>query len=268
MVDEKKRRSFLRRNRDLILIFSIFIPFYYANIFTQPKSPFEPRNESYAPYQRHTYFTWRFPFVSSYFLMLPENYNPQKHTYPTVMMLHGVSRHMYGGKVLSRPEMRAYFPFIVIIPIAPWGYAWTMPQKKLLRPEALPIAMDILYSVEKNYSVDRNKIYITGYSMGGFGVYGALSRYHGVFAAAIPTDAVWEPAWAVNMDNIPMWIFNGKQDNQMPVEVARSLATELKQQGRDVYYTEFPKQGHGVWIQAYENPKLWAWLTSQSKVSQ
>lgn len=62
----------------------------------------------------------------------------------------------------------------------------------------------------ENYSVDKNKIYITGYSMGGFGVYGAVSRYHGVFAAAVPTDSVWDPARSVEMDNIPMWVFQWK----------------------------------------------------------
>lgn len=261
----KNKRSFLRRNRDLLIVFAIFIPLYYANVLTQPKSPFEPRNESFAPYERHTHFTWRFPFVSSYFLMLPGDYNPQKHTYPLVLMLHGASRHMYGGKVLARPEMRARFPFIVLIPIAPWGFAWAMPKTELLRPEALPIAMEILRSVQKQHGVDSNKIYITGYSMGGFGVYGAISRYHDVFAAAIPTDSVWNPARSVEMDNVPLLIFHGKQDDQMPVGTARSLVMALKEQGRDVHYTEYANRGHGAWIPAYENPEFWMWLIRQRK---
>ncbi|MGB4107027.1 MAG: hypothetical protein WBK55_04455 [Alphaproteobacteria bacterium] len=261
----KTKKSFLRRNRDLLIVFAIFIPFYYGNILTQPRSPFEPRRDSFAPYERHTHFTWRFPFVTSYFLMLPENYSPQKHAYPTLMMLHGASRHMYGGKVLGRPQMRNYFPFIVIIPIAPFGFAWAMPQKQLLRPEGLPIAMGILRSVQKITASIRTKSISPAIPWAAL-AFTAQSR---VITAYLPL-----PCRQIPCGTPPArlrWIIfrcgysNGKHDQQMPVETARSLATTLKQQGRDVHYTEFPKYGHGAWIPAYENPKLWTWLISQSK---
>ena len=254
--DTENKKSFFRRNRDVIVVCVILpllmLPLFYAYILTQPISPFLPRNQPYAPFERHVAFSSHFPFVVSYFLMVPENYQPRKHTYPLVMMLHGISRHMYGGKVLARSVMRSNFPFFVIIPIAPAGFVWAVPPGLARQPEALPLAMDVLHSVERQYSINDRQIYLTGYSMGGVGTWAALSRYHNVFAAAAPTDSWWDPAQAAGMDAIP-------------VADVRLLAQNLKQNGHEVYYTEYPYQGHGAWVPAYENVDFWMWLIRQQK---
>ncbi len=230
----ENKKSFLRRNRDLIAVLAIMLPLFYAYILTQPISPFLPRNEPYAPYERHYAFSFRFPFVVSYFLMVPENYEPEKHTYPLVLMLHGISRHMYGGKVLARPLMRSNFPFFVVIPIAPFGFVWAVPPGLAPHPEALPLAMDVLHSVQHHYRINDRQIYLTGYSMGGVGTWAALARYHDVFAAAAPTDSWWNPVEAGSIDNIPVWMFQGAQD-AVPVADVRMLAQNFKQSGHDVY---------------------------------
>ncbi|HEU0142196.1 MAG TPA: hypothetical protein VFQ79_20915 [Bryobacteraceae bacterium] len=261
----KKRKSFLRRNFDFLLILLVLLPLFYLYGLFYPVSPFEPREESFAPYERHYHFSFRFPFVTSYFLMVPENYQPEKHTYPLVLMLHGASRHMYGGKVLARPIMRENLPFFAVIPIMPFGYTWASPKTFSLRPQALPLAMSTMRSVMKNYSINENQVYVTGYSLGGIGTYAAVTRYPGVFAAAAPTDAYWNPETADRIDDVPIWIFHGVQDQGMPVAYARMLAAGLQQLGRDVRYTEYANRGHGAWIPAYENPDFWMWLIRQQK---
>jgi predicted peptidase len=261
----KKKKGFLSRNFDFLLIFLLILPVYYLYLLYYPTSPFEPRDEPYAPYERHYHFDWRFPFVMSYFLMVPENYNPQNHTYPLVMILHGDGRRVNGAKVLTRPIMRENFPFFVMIPIMPFGYTWAYPQTWTLRPQSLPAAMSAMRSVTKQYGINKNQIYITGLSLGGIGTYAAISRYHDVFAAAAPADGFWDPAYLNEIDNIPIWIFHGAQDPIMPVENARLMANGLKQQGYDVRYSEFSKLGHSASLAAYENPDFWMWLIHQKK---
>lgn len=261
----KKKKSFLRKNLDLLLVFVIFAPVYCAYNVTQPVSPFEPREEPFAPYERHVHIGWRFPFVTSYFLMAPENYQPDKYTYPVVLMLHGTSRHMYGGKVLAHPLMRKSFPAFVLIPIAPFGFTWALPERLTLRPQALPVAMATLRSVMKNYSINPEQVYVTGYSMGGLGTFGALTRYHGVFAAAAPTDAIWEPGQVETFDDIPVWMFQGEQDTTASAAVARQVAAAMHERGRPVFYTEYPRQGHGAWVRAYEDADFWSWLFQQRR---
>lgn len=263
----KKKKGFLSRNFDFLLILLLILPVYYLYSLYYPASPFEPRNESYAPYERHYHFDWRFPFVMSYFLMVPENYQPEKHTYPVVMMLHGDGRRVNGGKFLAQPVMRENFPFFVVIPIMPFGYTWAYPQSLTLRPQALPLAMSTLRSVIRRYGINKNQVYITGLSLGGIGTYAAITRYHDIFAAAAPTDGFWDPAYLSTMDDVQIWIFHGTKDVVMPVQNARMIANNLKQSGHDVRYTEYSNYGHGVHIPTYENPEFWTWLISQSKTS-
>ena len=261
----KPKKSFWRRHLDLILIFSIFLPFYYLYIFTQPISPFLPREDSFAPFERHAHFSFYPPFASSYFLMLPQDYDPEKYTYPLIMMLHGASGHMYGGKVLLRPEMRAQVPAIVLIPLAPFGFVWEGIGSGIPKPSALPGAMSALRAVMKNYSVDQSKVYVTGYSMGGIGTYAALARYHDVFAAGAPIDGHWPRERLKELDHVPLWVFHGAQDQSMPVSNSREVTQILKASNRAVFYTEYPHYGHGSWEPAYDSPAFWAWLLQQKR---
>jgi predicted peptidase len=265
---DKVRQGFWKRNWVLLLCLPAFALFYYAYALMYPVSPFMPRHESYAPYERHVNFSPHFPFFNSYFLMLPENYDPQTYSYPLVMLLHGVSAHMYGGKILRAPLLRQNFPAIVLIPIAPSGFSWADPYDgSSLRPKALPLAMDTLHAVMKNHSVSQNRIYVTGYSMGGIGTYAAVAKYHNVFAAAAPMDAYWSPTRLNEIDRIPIWAFHGARDTQMPVQNSRAVTRSLKMKGYDVFYTEYPQHGHGAWVPAYENMQFWSWLFQQSRGS-
>ena len=262
---EKPKKGFLRRNIDLLLVFSLIIPLYYGYVFTQPSSPFLPREESFAPFARHVHWGIHPPFASTYFLMLPQGYNPEKYTYPVIMMLHGASSHMYGGKVLARPDMRERVPAIVLIPMAPLGFTWTSLGSGISKPSALPLAVGALRHVMRNYSVNPDKIYVTGYSMGGIGTYAAIARYHDLFAAAVPIDSYWPLERLKELDKVPLWVLHGRHDQTMPAANSRQVTEILKASGRSVYYTEHPQHAHGSWEPTYESPEFWSWLLQQTK---
>lgn len=256
----------------LLTVLFLAIPFllitgvYYINIIGKPASPFTPREEPYEPFEKHVLVSEHMPFVSTYFLMVPENYQPEKYSYPLVMMLHGAGNQMNGAKFLAHPQMRRKYPAFVLIPFTPQGYGWAYPEtadKK--HTEALPLAMAALEEVRANYKIHPDMIYVTGLSMGGGGTYGAISRYHDVFAAAVPTDGDWDPNLTPQFDDIPIWIFHGSQDSVISPSYPRTITKALKLQGRTVKYTELTGKGHGVWRDVYYNPQFWAWLFSQKK---
>lgn len=51
-------------------------------------------------------------------------------------------------------------------------------------PEAL--LLKLLHSLEQSHPIDKSRIYVTGLSMGGYGVWDLISRYPNRFAAAVP----------------------------------------------------------------------------------
>ena len=141
MTEAKEKQPRVRIGFVLFWITAVLLVVFYGHILFLPRSPFLPREASYWPYERHYHFSLRFPFITSYFLMLPKDYDPTKR-YPLVMLLHGVSRHMAAGKALGMRDRREKYPFIAYIPIAPPAHYWAGTGSFSFIPEALPGAME------------------------------------------------------------------------------------------------------------------------------
>src|SRR5579859_988780 len=75
----------------------------------------------------------------------------------------------------------------------------------------------------------------------------------------IPSDV--DPyAWvAKRVKPMPVWIFHGAIDDQVPTEESRSMNKALLKAGDAVRYTEYPGVGHASWGRAYDTSELWAW---------
>ena len=56
---------------------------------------------------------------------------------------------------------------------------------------------DLLDEIVEKYKVDKDRIYVTGLSMGGYGVWDAIQRYPRRFAAAVPVCGGGDAARAV-----------------------------------------------------------------------
>jgi predicted peptidase len=111
-----------------------------------------------------------------YGLYLPENYNPNQ-KYPLVIMLHGAGsnhrlalRRVFGKSNTAEEndvEASRYFPpfrkvnYIVASPLA----RGTMGYQGIAEKDVL----DVLEDVKARFSVDEERVYLTGLSMGGGG---------------------------------------------------------------------------------------------------
>lgn len=137
----------------------------------------------------------------------------------------------------------------------------------------------------RQFRGDRQRLYLTGYSLGGAGTWFLAARNPGTFAAiapicgrvAIKPDRAHDSTvhhWVTSRDpyelvagrigRLPAWIFHGATDPIVPVSESRTMAAKLRARGGEVRYTELAGVGHGVWVPAYADPALPGWLLSHS----
>lgn len=222
-----------------------------------------------------------------YRILYPENYKKEK-PYPMVTFLHGAgergsdNEHQLdlGAALFLNDTLRKQFPAIVIFPQCPTDSTWnrftrgsdtteeynlSLDTSALTTPERLvKLLMD---SLAENKIADRNRVYIGGLSLGGFGTYDLIIHYPNYFAAAFPICGQANvKLFTKKARNVPVWFFHGEIDNVIPVQPDRNLYNALQKiKAKNVRYTEYPGVYHNSWINAFAEPGLLPWLFSFKK---
>lgn len=215
-----------------------------------------------------------------YRLLKPENYDPAR-AYPVVLFLHGAGERgtdnqiqlKNGVEVFVRQPLRAKFPCFVVVPQCPAGEQWVnMPwdTDSGSRPSEISIplahALMILDAVEAEYNIDRDREYVTGISMGGYGTWDCLTRFPDRFAAAIPVCGGGdESTISKEAAGVPLWAFHSADDGVVKVHRSRNMIAALEHQGGRPHYTEYPSEGHSSWSRAFDERDLFPWIFSQRR---
>lgn len=185
--------------------------------------------------------------------------------FPLIVSLHGIGER---GSNLQRLKSDGLprildgnndFPFYVVSPQCPAGTEWYYDRTDLLVRKLIDKALAL-------YPVDRRRVYITGYSMGGIGTWDMGIRHPGVFAAAAPIASRGEEGWNVcAMTEIPVWAFHGENDELVPLSAAQRIVEQFQNCGGEVTFTVYPNTGHDSWTKTYANPRLYEWLLSKNR---
>ena len=138
----------------------------------------------------------------------------------------------------------------------------TLPEKPSL---SLAATLNAVAALQQEFSIDAKRIYITGLSMGGYGVWDAVARRPELFAAAVPICGGGDPALAKQMQTVAIWAFHGADDKAVTVERSRQMVEALKAVGAAPKYTEYPGVGHNSWEKTYSDLAMYEWLFAQSK---
>lgn len=224
-------------------------------------------------YKKDYHFYPQWPFVMSYYILPPAKYDPRK-SYPLVMALHGISAYTYAGHFLATPQFRRAFPAFVYVPVISRRAMWATPRDARLRLsgsghplsfDALPHAVGLIGELVKKYSIDLNRIYITGHSAGAIGTYAAVEKYPSIFAGAVTSAGYWDVAAAPRMTGVPILAMHGSADRMLIAAPDRMLAKAISDNGGKIIYKELPGRGHGIWKEVYANPAVWSWLFKQKK---
>lgn len=147
------------------------------------------------------------------------------------------------------------------------------------------VAMQSLDDAIRDFDGDPRRVYLTGMSLGGYGVWHLALAHPDRFAALVPVCGGIAPAGSAEsvrqsplteyaldpygftaraLRDIPIWMFHGADDTVIePGESRRMHEALLREHAKDVRYTEYEGVGHNAWTRAYAEPALWRWLFEQ-----
>lgn len=210
-----------------------------------------------------------------YGLYLPKNYDSARR-YPLVISLHGAGsnhrlnlRRVFGrGNLPGETDAEATrrFPplpdvdFIVATPLA----RGTMGYQGLAEKDVY----DVLADVRRRFSIDEDRIYLTGLSMGGGGaLWLALTRPDtwAAVAAVCPAVPAGLERLAPNCLNLPLRLFHGELDPLVPVAVSRKWHRLLLEHGARADYIEYPGVRHNAWDHAYQDAAIFRWFAQHRR---
>ena len=199
-------------------------------------------------------------------VLYPSDYDPSKR-YALILSLHGAGVEASGQTDAYKPKDWAF----VVSPTnrRPFGFDW----QDWGRLDAIEVLNHALASLP----IDRDRVLLTGHSMGGHGTWHVGLTHADRFAAAAP-EAGWPniqlyvptflqrsvtfadpaqvavrdmamrpdntPAMLVNALNLPLYILHGGDDDNVPPIHGRNFAEWLKELGYRFTYKEVPNRPH------------------------
>lgn len=204
-----------------------------------------------------------------YVVFIPHDYT-SKVKWPVILFLHGAGERGTDGqapvKVGLGRAIRARekdFKAIAVFPQCesrgPAARGWHAGSVDGKR------ALAILDQVEKDYSTDKDRVYLTGLSMGGFGTWSMAVADPKRWAAIVPICGGGSTESAEKIAQLPIWCFHGDADKAVAVELSRKMIQAIKKAGGNPKYTEYAGVGHNSWDAAYGDADLFTWLFSQRR---
>ena len=181
---------------------------------------------------------------SDYTLYIPEDYSPER-PLPLIVALHGA----YG--------QGSEYVWTWLRPARSRGYA-------ILAPKSLGDTWDMRASsidtrsvvrmfgeVTSEYSIDRDRVYLSGLSDGGIFTYMLGLERSQLFRGIAPVAGALHQAvdWMLREGrgkDTPIFVVHGVHDFIFPVAFTRQTCDLLKQIGYDVTYEELPEWGHAL----------------------
>ena len=179
-----------------------------------------------------------------YRLMRPLNFDAGK-KYPVIISLHGAGERGNDNskqlkawpQQLANVDIRTKFPAYVIAPQSNSHWEIERFQKVKQIIKHLP-------------SLDMQRIYIIGHSMGGHGTFLWVQHDTEYFAAAAPCAGSGrkgrEFVKPELIKDLPLWVLHGDKDKVVPYEMSKKLLITMKKLNGNMKLTTWSGAGHSV----------------------
>jgi predicted peptidase len=203
----------------------------------------------------------------NYALYLPKAYKADGPAWPLIVFLHGAGSK---GDDLKRMEKTGPLtqvvgkdgrdlPFIIVAPLCP-------NTKESWSSSTQLAALDALHKeLISKYNIDQNRVYLTGLSLGGSGTWAYASEHPHRFAAILMVSGYGNPKNAIKLSHLPIWLFHGAKDTNVPMKSSEAIAEALKTVGNPVEFTIIPEGKHDIWGQVYGNPAIYEWMLKHKR---
>lgn len=225
--------------------------------------------------------TYKSDWVMPYRLFRPET----KEKVPLVMYLSGSGGlgddnlkqlqfgNIFGTRAWLLPENQKRFPCYVLAPQTDRGWArYDLTQQTEGKAKVLPglgdgsrLALEVIDGLRREFQIDERRIYVSGQSMGGAGVWNAIAGRPKFFAAAIVCCGSESTENGTEALDTPLWCFQGDSDQTVAVSLSRERMAARRKAGGHPLYTEYAGVDHNVWEWAFTEPALPEWLFSQRR---
>jgi phospholipase/carboxylesterase len=179
-----------------------------------------------------------------YSLYVPEYYDPNRR-WPLVVCLHG--SHGRGDEYLWTWLRSARTRGAIVLSPKSSGPTWSITQPRIDSESILAM----LDHVSRSYTIDEQRILLTGLSDGGTFSYLLGLEHPARFSACAPVAGVLSPGAehllrAGRGSGLPLHVIHGALDSIFPVQSIRSTNTLLASLDYDLTYTELPEWGHAL----------------------
>lgn len=221
----------------------------------------------------------------NYRLYVPASYDENK-SYPVVLFLHGagergsdnssqlVNMMPYLFSIKDNP----YHESIVIAPQCPSGQQWVdtpwgngnYSTEAIKESNELTAVAELIEGIDEQFSTDKNRYYVIGLSMGGFGAWDMIMRHTELFTAAMPLCGGADPQMAEGLVNFPIKTFHGVSDSTVPSAGTKAMVEAIKQACADagveekIIYEPLAAD-HIIWNTVAKNATHSKWLFKQVK---
>ena len=196
----------------------------------------------------------------------PDDFNKAKEKLPMIVFLHGMGERgddvelvaVHGiPKLFSANAEHRGLRVITVSPQCPANETW--------RTKVTGV-MKFIENAADFYGADRDKISLTGLSMGGFGTFSVGEKYAKRFSCLAPICGGGHPEKAKDYGKIPIRIYHGTADTVVPPVCSQEMHDAITKAGGCSELTMYEGVGHDSWTAAYEKSDLIPWLVSKTRL--
>lgn len=205
------------------------------------------------------------PGPMPYWLFLPGDYDAgRQQRWPFLLFLHGAGERGDDWTLVKKhgppklADSQTDFPFVLVSPQCPRDLWWD--DDGLIRQLAR-----LVDAIGQELAIDPNRLYLTGLSMGGYGVWKLACEHPQRYAALAPICGGGDPTQAHKLASMPIWAFHGALDDVVPQEQTIAMIEGVEDAGGQPRLTIYPDVAHDSWTITYDNPQLYEWLLAQRR---
>lgn len=202
---------------------------------------------------------------AEYSLATPPRYAPTQ-LWPLILGLHGGGSGTGSGQqhMTTQFEMTALPAFFACPTSLDLGneFYWRNPKNEKM------LAL-LVQELSRQYPIDPDKVYLTGYSMGGIGTYYLGPRMCDHWAGIAPGGGAWKGVYWAGMLNTPVYIWHGKRDmrgkNFTDFPHAENAAACLKELGAGYTFEFKAMDSDHMNVPRGEQKLMGEWLLKQKR---